>query len=67
MVTVSGKVSLLGEVFGSLFELDKTVTVFYAHEEATVDVSTLKNGDIVTVTGKFVAPDMIYALGIEKT
>jgi len=67
VVTVSGKVSLLGEVFGSLFELDKTVTVFYAHEEATVDVSTLKNGDIVTVTGKFVAPDMIYALGIEKT
>jgi hypothetical protein len=67
VVTVSGKVSLLGEVFGSLFELDKTVTVFYAHEEATVDVSSIENGDIVTVTGKFVAPDIIYALGIEKT
>ena len=67
VVTVSGKVSLLGEVFGSLFELDKTVTVFYAHEEAIVDVSAIKNGDTVTVTGKFVAPDMIYALEIEKT
>jgi hypothetical protein len=67
VVTVSGKVSLLGEVFGSLFELDKTVTVFYAHEEAIVDVSTIENGDTVTVTGKFAAPNMIYALEIEKT
>jgi hypothetical protein len=67
VVTVSGKVSLLGEVFGSLFELDDTVTVFYAHEDATVDVSDIENGDIVTVTGKFVAPDTIYALTIEKT
>ena len=67
VVTVSGEVSLLGEVFGSLFELDKTVTVFYVHEEATVDVSSIKNGDTVTVTGKFAAPDIIYALEIEKT
>jgi hypothetical protein len=67
VVTVSGKVSLLGEVFGSLFELDETVTVFYAHQEATVDVSDIENGDTVTVTGKFAAPDMIYALEIEKT
>jgi len=67
VVTVSGKVSLLGEVFGSLFMLDETVTVFYAHEEATVDVSNIENGDTVTVTGKFVAPDIIYALRIEKT
>lgn len=67
VVTVSGKVSLLGEVFGYLFELDKTVTVFYVHEEATVDVSSIKNGDTVTVTGKFAAPDIIYALEIEKT
>jgi hypothetical protein len=66
VVTVSGKVSLLGEVFGSLFELDKTVTVFYAHEEATVDVSNIENGDTVTVTGKFAAPNTIYALSIEK-
>jgi len=66
VVTVSGKVSLLGEVFGSLFMLDETVTVFYAHEEATVDVSDIKNGDTVTVTGKFAAPDTIYALRIEK-
>jgi hypothetical protein len=67
VVTVSGKVSLLREVFGSLFMLDETVTVFYAHEEATVDVSNIENGDTVTVTGKFVAPDIVYALGIEKT
>jgi hypothetical protein len=66
VVTVSGKVSLLGEVFGSLFMLDETVTVFYAHEEATVDVSDIENGDTVTVTGKFAAPDTIYALRIEK-
>jgi hypothetical protein len=66
VVTVSGKVSLLGEVFGSLFMLDETVTVFYAHEEATVDVSGIENGDTVTFTGKFVAPDIIYALKIEK-
>ena len=66
VVTVSGKVSLLGEVFGYLFELDKTVTVFYVHEDATVDVSTIENGDTVTVTGKFAAPDVIYALTIEQ-
>jgi hypothetical protein len=66
VVTVSGKVSLLGEVFGSIFELDQTVTVFYAHEGATVDVSGIENGDTVTVTGKFAAPDIIYALKIEK-
>jgi hypothetical protein len=66
VVTVSGEVSLLGEVFGSLFMLDETVTVFYSHEEATVDVSDIENGDTVTVTGKFAAPDIIYALKIEK-
>ena len=67
VVTVSGKVSLLGEVFGSLFMLDETVTVFYSHEEATVDVSNIQNGDTVTVTGKFASPDTIYATKIEKT
>jgi len=66
VVTVSGKVSLLGEVFGSLFKLDDTVTVFYSHAKATVDVSGIANGDTVTVTGKFAAPDTIYALTIEK-
>lgn len=66
VVTVSGKVSLLGEVFGSLFELDKTVTVFYAHAEGAVDVSDIENGDTVTVTGRFVAPATIYAQSIEK-
>jgi len=66
VVTVSGKVSLLGEVFGYLFMLDETVTVFYSHEEATVDVSNIQNGDTVTVTGKFASPDTIYATKIEK-
>ena len=61
VVTVSGNVSLLGEVFGSLFDLDGTVTVFYAHEEATVGVSNIQNGDTVTVTGRFAAPNTIYA------
>ena len=66
LVTVSGKVSLLGEVFGYLFMLDEIVTVFYRHEEANVDVSNIENGDSVKVTGKFCAPDTIYALEIEK-
>ena len=66
VVTVSGKVSLLGEVFGSLFLLDEIVTVFYVHEQASVDVSNIENGDIVTVTGKFAAPDTIYATIIQK-
>jgi len=66
IVTVSGKVSLLGEVFGSLFMLDETVTVFYSHEEASLDVSNIENGDYVTVTGKFSSPEAIYALEIEK-
>jgi len=66
IVTASGKVSLLGEVFGYLFMLDETVTVFYRHEEANVDVSNIENGDTVTVTGKFSSPDTIYALKIEK-
>ena len=66
IVTVSGKVSLLGEVFGYLFMLDEEVTVFYIHEEATVDVSNIENGDTITVTGKFAAPDTIYAIKIDK-
>ena len=66
LVTVSGEVSLLGEVFGYLFVLDETVTVFYRHEEADVDVSNIENGDTVTVTGRFSSPDTIYALKIEK-
>ena len=66
LVTVSGEVSLLGEVFGYLFMLDETVTVFYRHEEANVDLSNIENGDTVTVTGRFSSPDTIYALKIEK-
>jgi hypothetical protein len=66
IVTASGKVSLLGEVFGYLFMLDETVTVFYRHEEANLDVSNIENGDTVIVTGRFSSPDTIYALKIEK-
>ena len=66
IVTVSGKVSLLGEVFGYLFMLDETVSVFYRHEEASLDVSNIENGDYVKVTGKFSSPEIIYALEIEK-
>jgi len=66
VVTVSGEVSLLGEVFGSLFLLDEKVTVWYVHEQASVDVSNIENGDTVTVTGKFEAPDTIYATTIQK-
>ena len=73
IVTVSGKVRalgeenrLMGEPFDALFELDECVTVIYSHEEATVDVSGIKNGDTVTVTGKFIKPNLIYATKIEK-
>lgn len=66
IVTASGEVSLLGEVFGSLFMLDGEVTVFYMHEGTTVDVSNIENGDTVTVTGRFSAPDTIYAIKIEN-
>jgi hypothetical protein len=66
VVTVSGEVSLLGEVFGSLFELDGAVTVFYEHAAGVVDLSGIENGDTVTVTGRFVASDTIYAETIEK-
>jgi len=73
IVTVSGKVSALGEEnrllaepFDSLFELDEMVTVIYSHEEATVDMSDIKNGDTVTVTGKFNEPNLIYTTKIEK-
>jgi hypothetical protein len=73
IVTVSGKVSslgegtyLLGQAFESLFELDEMVTVVYSHEEATVDMSGIENGDTVTVTGKFGEPNLIYATKIEK-
>jgi hypothetical protein len=73
IVTVSGKVSALGEEtrlmgvpFESLFELDEMVTVIYSHDEATVDVSGIENGDTVIVTGKFGEPNLIYATKIEK-
>ncbi|MCW4010012.1 MAG: hypothetical protein NWF05_05265 [Candidatus Bathyarchaeota archaeon] len=67
VVTVTGKVSLLGEVFGYLFMLDGDLTVFYSHQDASVDVSNIQNGDTVIVTGKFAAPNNLYALSIQKT
>jgi thiamine monophosphate kinase len=42
------------------------VTVIYSHDEATVDVSGIENGDTVIVTGKFGEPNLIYATKIEK-
>ncbi|MHC3129474.1 MAG: hypothetical protein IBV52_05295 [Candidatus Bathyarchaeota archaeon] len=72
IVTVYGEVSLLGEVWGYLFMLDETVTVFYRHQEihsdaeTNLDVSGIENGDTVLVTGKFSSPNTLYAMGIEK-
>ena len=66
VVTVSGEVSMLGMVWSYTFRLDDTVTVFYRHQDADVDVSSIQNGDIVTVTGIFVSPSTIYAQQIEK-
>jgi hypothetical protein len=66
VVTVSGEVSMLGMVWSYTFKLDETITVFYQHAAGTVDVSNIKNGDTVTVTGTFVAPSTIYAQQIEK-
>lgn len=66
-VTVTGEVSLLGEVFGSLFMLDSDLTVFYNHPHGSADISNITNGDAVTVTGIFESPSTLYALSIEKT
>lgn len=66
IVTVSGEVSMLGMVWSYTFRLDDTVTVFYRHQDAEVDVSNIQNGDTVTVTGKFSSPSTMYAMKIEK-
>ena len=66
VVTVSGKVSNLGEVRGPYFMLDEKVWVCYLHEETSVDISNVTNGDYVIVTGKFWAEDTIYAQKIEN-
>ncbi len=61
-IRVSGKVSLLGELFCPCFELtsgNKTIIVWYdlmveddSTERPSVDVGTIKNGDLVIVTGE---------------
>jgi inhibitor of cysteine peptidase len=61
-IRVSGKVSLLGELFCPCFELtsgNKTIIVWYdlmveddSTERPSVDVSAIKNGDLVIVTGE---------------
>ena len=66
VVTVSGEVSMLGMVWSYTFRLDDTVTVFYRHQGAEVDVSNVQNGDTVTVTGTFVSPDTIHAIEIDE-
>ena len=66
-VTVSGTVSELGLVKGPYFMLDEKIWVCYLHEEASVDISNVENGDYVTVTGRFWSIDTIYAEEIQKT
>ena len=61
-IRVSGKVSLLGELFCPCFELtsgNKTIIVWYdlmveddSTERPPVDVGAIKNGDLVIVTGE---------------
>ena len=66
-VTVSGTVSKLGLVSGPYFMLDEKIWVCYVKEDLTfIDISTIKNGDYVTVTGKFRAPDELRAESITK-
>jgi len=65
-VMVSGRVSKLGIVRGPYFMLDEKVWVCYLHTEASVDISNVKNGDYITVTGRFLTPDTIYAENIAK-
>lgn len=67
-VTVSGTVSQLGSLRGPYFYLDEKILVRYLKEDNTfIDISNVKNGDYVTVTGRFLSPDTIYAESIEKT
>ena len=65
VVTVSGEVSKLGEVRGPYFMLDEKIWVCYLTPETSVDISNVKNGDYITVTGKFSA-GYIYAENIEN-
>ena len=65
-VTVSGEVSKLGEVRGPYFMLDGKIWVCYLTPEGSVDISNIKNGDYVAVTGTFWASGTIQAENIEK-
>ena len=66
VVTVSGEVSKLGEVRGPYFMLDGKIWVCYLTPEGSVDISNIKNGDYVAVTGTFWASGTIQAGNIEK-
>jgi len=66
IVTVSGEVSKLGEVRGPYFMLDEKIWVCYLTPEGSLDISNIKNGDYVTVTGTFWASGTIQAENIEK-
>ena len=65
-VTVSGEVSKLGEVRGPYFMLDEKIWVCYLTPEGSIDISNIKNGDYVIVTGTFWASGTIQAENIEK-
>lgn len=66
-VTVSGTVSQLGNFTGPYFYLDEKIVVCYVREDLTfIDISKIKNGDYVTVAGRFRAPDEIHAESITK-
>jgi len=67
-VTVSGTVSQIGSLRGPYFYLEEKILVRYVREDNTfIDISNIKNGDYVTVTGRFWAPDTIHAENIAKT
>lgn len=67
-ITVTGKVSQLGHFRGFFFMLDERILVsYYNPQQGTfVDISNIKNGDTVTVTGVFGTPNTIYAENIQK-
>lgn len=72
VVTVSGTVSALGELFGPYFILDGELTICYwdmTSEDTNIYPTQIKdkiqNGDHVLVTGKFLN-NIVYAEKVEK-
>jgi len=66
-VMVSGTVRQLGLVKGPYFMLDEKIWVRYIKEDNTfIDISNVKNGDYITVTGRFWSPDTIHAENTAK-